>query len=196
MAKLQATAWLSRALCASGQNTAKRGRKCTRQSHFCCTIAKYSPILIFFTHALSNRPFLIWLLTIPPHLKYAATLPCNLSLMAHFADINISQGSVATYAKCSGIFNMHLTADLPRNLPVKKFSKSVKISQNYGHESVAQFFASTLYIYTRSCTLRLCMTKHRPSHRHIHVQTFPNIVCLLFNSGAAASVKKNWLPLS
>ena len=116
--------------------------------------------------------------------------------MAHFADINISQGSVATYARCSGIFNMHLTADLPRNLPVKKFSKSVKISQNYGHESVAQFFSSTLYIYTRSCTLRLCMTKHRPSHRHIHVQTFPYIVCLLFNSGAAASVKKNWLPLS
>ena len=30
---------------------------------------------------LSNRPFLMWLLTIPPHLKYVATLPCNLSLI-------------------------------------------------------------------------------------------------------------------
>jgi len=74
-----------------------------------------------FTHRLSNKPFLIWLLTTPPHPKFVATLPCNLSLMACFADINVSQGSVATYAKCGGIFNMHLTANLPRNLPVKNF---------------------------------------------------------------------------
>ena len=38
--------------------------------------------------------------------------------MACFADINISQGSVATYARCGGIFNIHLTTNLPRNLPV------------------------------------------------------------------------------
>ena len=50
-----------------------------------------------FTHTLSNKPFLIRLLTTPPHLKYVATLPCNLSLMACFADINV--GTVATYAK-------------------------------------------------------------------------------------------------
>ena len=47
-------------------------------------------------------------------------LPCNLLLMACFADINVSQGSVATYARCGGIFDVHLTANLPRNLPVKK----------------------------------------------------------------------------
>jgi len=35
LAKLQARAWLSHALCAPGQHTAKRRRKCTRQSHFC-----------------------------------------------------------------------------------------------------------------------------------------------------------------
>ena len=80
-----------------------------------------------FTHRLSNKPFLIWLLTTPPHLKYAATLTCNLSLMACFADINASQGSVATYARCSGIFNIHLPTNLPRNFPVKNFFKSVKI---------------------------------------------------------------------
>jgi len=33
---------------------------------------------------LSNKHFLIWLLTTPPHLKYVATLPCNLSLIACF----------------------------------------------------------------------------------------------------------------
>jgi len=56
-----------------------------------------------------------------PHLKYAAILPCNLSLMARFADINVSQDSVATEARCGGIFHIHLTANLPRNLPVKHF---------------------------------------------------------------------------
>ena len=38
----------------------------------------------FFTDRLRNKPFLIWLLTTIPHLKYVATLPCNLSLIACF----------------------------------------------------------------------------------------------------------------
>jgi len=57
------------------------------------------------------------LLTTPPHVKYVATLPCNLSSMAGFADINVSQDSVITYARRGGIFNMHLTANLLKNLP-------------------------------------------------------------------------------
>jgi len=44
----------------------------------------YSPVLIFFIDRLSNKPFLIWLLPTPPHLKYVATLPCNLSLIVCF----------------------------------------------------------------------------------------------------------------
>ena len=44
-----------------------------------------------------------------------------LSSMACFADINVSLGNVATNARCGGIFIiMHLTANLPGNLPVKK----------------------------------------------------------------------------
>jgi len=50
-----------------------------------------------------------------------------LSLMACFADINVSQGSVATHARCGRIFNIHLTANLLRNLTVKKFGTSAKI---------------------------------------------------------------------
>ena len=79
-----------------------------------CNFAKYSPISIFFTDRISNKPFLIWLLTVPPHLKYAAVLlaataalPCNLSLRACFADIKVSRGRVATHARCGGIFNIH-----------------------------------------------------------------------------------------
>jgi len=48
----------------------------------------------------NDKPFLIWFLTTPPHLKYVATLPCNLSLRACFAEIIVSQGRVATYARC------------------------------------------------------------------------------------------------
>jgi len=47
-----------------------------------CSVAKYSPILFFFIHRLSNKSCLIWLLTTPTHVKYVPTLPCNLSLMA------------------------------------------------------------------------------------------------------------------
>jgi len=46
--------------------------------------------------------------------------PCNLSLRARFAGTTVSLGSVATYARCGGIFNTGLTANLPRTLPVKK----------------------------------------------------------------------------
>ena len=40
--------------------------------------------------------------------------------MVSFADVNVSQGSVATRARCSGMSNVHLTANLLGNLPVNK----------------------------------------------------------------------------
>ena len=89
-------------------NTLLKDEESARDNHvFVCNFAKYSSIKKFFTRRLSNKSFLIWLLTTPPHLKYVATVPCNLSLMACFADINFSQGSVyvATYARCGGIFD-------------------------------------------------------------------------------------------
>jgi len=46
--------------------------------------------------------------------------------MSCFADINVLQGSVATHARCGGIFDNRLTANLPANLPVKTCLKSVK----------------------------------------------------------------------
>ena len=73
-----------------------------------------------FTDRLGNKPFLIWLLTTPSHLKYVTTLPCNLSLMTCFADVDVSQGSVATYARCGGsLKNIHLTTNLPGNFAAK-----------------------------------------------------------------------------
>jgi len=76
-------------------NALQKDGESARNDHvLACNFAKYSPILIFFTHRLSNKPFLIWLLTTPPHLKYVAVLPCNLSLMACFADVNVLKGNV------------------------------------------------------------------------------------------------------
>ena len=49
--------------------------------------------------------------------------------MACFADINVSQDSVATYARCGGIFDIHLTANLPRNLPLKIFLNRLRIDR-------------------------------------------------------------------
>jgi len=49
------------------------------------------------------------------HVKIASRI---VSLMACYADINVSQGSVATYARCGGILNIHLATNLPKNLPV------------------------------------------------------------------------------
>ena len=104
-------------------NTLLKYEENARDNHvLACSFAKYSPIFKFrFTRRVSNIPFLIRLLTTPPHLEYVATLTlsCNLSIMPCFADIKVSQGSVATYAKFRGIFNTHSTANLPRNLPLK-----------------------------------------------------------------------------
>ena len=82
--------------------------------------------------------------------------------MACFADSNVSQGSVATYARCGGIFNIHLTDNLPRNLPVKKILKSVKIWQKYGNEFVALLFGPPcrcgLLLQTEGRGLSVCVS--------------------------------------
>jgi len=49
--------------------------------------------------------------------------------MTCFADTNVSLGCVATYARCGGIFNINLTANLPRNLPLKKIGKSLRFDR-------------------------------------------------------------------
>jgi len=46
-----------------------------------------------------------------------------------------------------GMFSINLTVNLLRNLRVKKSCKSVKIWQNYGHESVAPFLAHPVYAF-------------------------------------------------
>ena len=49
-----------------------------------------------------------------------------------FSYIHISQGSVATYLRCGGIFKYEFVANLQVSLPVKEFWKSVNIWGSYG----------------------------------------------------------------
>ena len=116
-----------------------------------CNFAKYSPIKKNFNHTLSNKPFLIWLLTTPSQLKYAATPPCNLSLMVCFADINVSPGSVATYARCVGMFNSHLAANFLRNLSVKKnFVNRLRFDRIMVMSLLPSFFGPPCILHTVS----------------------------------------------
>jgi len=62
LAKLQARTWLSRALVRLA-NTLLKDRESARTRQI-FTDFKFS-----FTHSVSNKPFLIWVLTTPPHLK-------------------------------------------------------------------------------------------------------------------------------
>ena len=53
------------------------------------------------------------------------TLPCerviHISDCRQFSDINVSQGSVATYLRCGGICKHKFVANLLLSLPVKEF---------------------------------------------------------------------------
>jgi len=51
-----------------------------------------------------------------------------------FSDSHISQGSVATYVRCGGVFRYDYVANLPLSLSAKEFRKSVNISGSYGQE--------------------------------------------------------------
>jgi len=61
-----------------------------------------------------------------------------------FADINISQGSVATSLRCGGTYSHHFAADLLQSLTMKEFWKSVKIWQSHWHKFTATFLCSTV----------------------------------------------------
>jgi len=52
------------------------------------------------------RKFVVkWILKIPPHLAYVATLPCETLMSAKQAINDKLQGSVATYLRCGGAVN-------------------------------------------------------------------------------------------
>jgi len=69
-----------------------------------------------------------------------STPPCNLSLMACFADTNVLQGSVATYARCGGNFGIHLTANLLGIFQWKKFLNRIRFDRTMATSPWLRFF--------------------------------------------------------
>ena len=62
--------------------------------------------------------------------------------------INVLQGSVATNARCGGVFYNHFTADFPRNPPMTKIWKLVKMWQNYSREIVVSLLAHCVFAHS------------------------------------------------
>ena len=67
--------------------------------------------------------------------------------MVCFADINVSQSSVAAYARCDGIFSIHLTTNLSRNLAVKIFLNRFRFDRIVALSPWPHFFAHP-YVHT------------------------------------------------
>ena len=106
--------------------------------------------------------------------------------MACFADINVSQGSVATYARCGGMFSIRLTSNLLRYFRVKIFYKSVKIWRNYGY--VARFSAHPVdaaYCYRRSV---VCLSVDHNRECYKYGWTVRSAVCGMDSGGTVCQV--------
>jgi len=59
--------------------------------------------LNFFIGRFVGEFLVKWVLKIPPHLAYVATLPCETLMSAKQAINDKLQGSVATYLRCGGL---------------------------------------------------------------------------------------------
>ena len=81
--------------------------------------------------------------------------------MSSFADINVSQGSVATYARCGGMFNIRVTANLQRNLPVKSFVNRLWFDRVMVMSLWPRFLAHRVCIYS-SLTWVVPVTSYSP----------------------------------
>jgi len=138
-----------------------------------CNFAKCLPIKSFSLTGLA-KSLLIWLLTTPPHLKYVATLLCNLSLIGCFLTLKFHKvvcGKLATYARSGGIFNNQLTANLPRNRTVKKFENRLKF---------ARIIAVSLWpcFFDPPCIVHVRMHVNMKTSRWLYLSVFIHIKVL------------------
>jgi len=123
----------------------------------------------------------------PSQLKCLAILPCDLSLICisdwcqfsdiHISDIHISQGSVATCLRCSGIFKNEFVANLPLSYSVKELWKSVIIWGSYGQECTVLFFIDSLCIWKNSPVSVNLSSIKKDTHKRKLVSFFlPHVV--------------------
>jgi len=67
-----------------------------------------------------------WIIKIPPHLTYVATLPCETLMSAKQALNDKLKGSIAAYLRCGRVVNNQIKKGLLLSLRVKKFFVIVK----------------------------------------------------------------------
>ena len=107
-----------------------------------------------------------------------------------FSDVNVSQGSVATYARFGDISNNHFTANLPRDLLVKKFEDRLRFDRIIAMR-LWSHFCSTLYSLHATAEQRQALTSvelnqgvdisfycaaqtvYRHTHTHTHTLNGP-----------------------
>jgi len=87
------------------------GQKVKPQTHDHNSV-KSEPNKIFFTGKFLGKLVVKWILQIPPHLAYVATLPCKTLMSAKRAINDKLQGSVATHLRCDGVVNNQIKKGL------------------------------------------------------------------------------------
>jgi len=76
-------------------------------------LSNLGPIYKFFLTRIFPGKFAVkWILKIPPHLAYVATLPCETLMSAEQAIHDKLQGSVAVYLRCGGVVNNQIKKGL------------------------------------------------------------------------------------
>ena len=71
-----------------------------------------------FTERLLGKFAVKWILKVPQHLAYVATLPCETLMPAKQTVNGKLQGGVATYIRCGGIVNNQIKKGLLLSLSV------------------------------------------------------------------------------
>ena len=66
----------------------------------------------FFTGRVHSKFAVIWILSIPPHRAYVATLPCETLMSVKKAINDKLQGSVGTYFRCGRVVNNQINIGL------------------------------------------------------------------------------------
>jgi len=93
----------------------------------------------------------------------------------HFLNSDISQGSVATFVRCGGIFNVDFIVNLLESLSVKELWKSVSIWRSYwqkcGYPFLLDHPCTCLIIRVPACrNLYVAMTATvQPLHAGTHI---------------------------
>jgi len=90
-------------------------------------LSNFNRFTIFFTRRFLDKFAVKYILEIPPHLAYVATLPCGTLMSAKQATNDKLQGSVAAYLRCGEVVNKQIKKHLLLSLRVQKNLKSVNI---------------------------------------------------------------------